>query len=671
MGPRPCCIAFVLLSTLAADAVAQDSAQPPNPARFATEIVVTPERGDALRALVPAATVVLDAAAIVERPLAHPGEITSFLPGFTVARPDFHAGRPVLSARGFFGGGEAEYVRLLVDGNPVMDVESGLIDWSAISLASVERVEAVKGPGASLYGDSAIGGVIQLFTARLRSGASVTASAGSFGSVVADGSYGRRRDGFGVTLSGAGRRTGGAFEHSGGREIVASAGVDGTSGRLIWRWSASADDRVRDDPGAQSRDALQGNWSASDPLYALDGVDRRGFTTRASLRTDRLPLRPQARVHLSLRDEELMRTILLAPGLGDRRARDLRSLAVGGSLEAEHAFLSPRAAVLRAGVDLARENLDTRYRDVGPEGQVGAITSRADGFRMRTGLFISSFVDPVASVRLSGGLRWDDVSDDGFTGATAQRQRAWSPRGGVVVRLDDSGDLLLFGQVSKAFKVPTLDQRFDPRPYPDFMGGTFTISTPGLKPQRATNIEVGVNGGGPVRWSAVAYRITVDDEIDFDVRTFSYANIGRSRHTGFEVDAEGRWRRVRPSISYGLSRVVDAGGERQLKNVPRHAVRAAAHFDLGRAVTTYVSYQRTAGAFLDDENVFAIDGRSALDLRIRRSFGRHALFVDVLNLTNDRYEEYGFTLADFSGGTVPYAYPGAGRAARAGVTLSF
>jgi outer membrane receptor protein involved in Fe transport len=665
-------IALVLLSTLAAgDAVAQTGTQPADPARFATEIVVTPERGDAPRALVPAAMVVLDAAAIVERPLAHPGEIASFLPGFTVARPEFYAGRPVLSARGFFGGGEAEYVRVLVDGNPVMDVESGLVDWSAIALASVQRVEAVRGPGASLYGDSAVGGVIQLFTSRPRSGASITASAGSFGSVVADGSYGHRRNAFGMTLSGAVRRTGGAFEHSGGREIVGSAGVDGTSRRLIWRWSASGDDRVRDDPGAQARDALQRNWSASDPLHSLDGVDRRGFTTRATLRSDRLPLRPQARVHLSLRDEELIRTILLAPGLGDRRARDLRSLAAGGSLEAEHAFLSLPAAVLRAGVDLARENLDIRYGDVSPEGAVGPTSSRADGFRMRTGLFVSSFVDPVASVRLSAGLRWDDVSDDGFSEVTPQRQRAWSPRGGIVVRLDDAGELSVFGQVSKAFKVPTLDQRFDPRPYPDFMGGTFTISTPGLEPQRATNMEVGVNGGGPVRWSAVAYRMTVEDEIDFDVRTFSYANIGRSRHTGIEVDAEGRWRRVRPSISYGLSRVVDAGGERQLKNVPRHAVRVAAHFDLPRAVTTYVGYHRTAGAFLDDDNVFSIDGRSALDLRIRRPFGRHAVFLDVLNLTNDRYEEYGFTLADFRGGTVPYAYPGAGRAARAGVTLSF
>ena len=80
-----------------------------------------------------------------------------------------------------------------------------------------------------------------------------------------------------------------------------------------------------------------------------------------------------------------------------------------------------------------------------------------------------------------------------------------------------------------------------------------------------------------MRWSALAYRMNVDDEIDFDVNTFSYANIGRSRHVGFELEAESRrWKRVRPSLSYALSRVVELPGDLQLKNVPRHLITAAA-----------------------------------------------------------------------------------------------
>lgn len=175
-----------------------------------------------------------------------------------------------------------------------------------------------------------------------------------------------------------------------------------------------------------------------------------------------------------------------------------------------------------------------------------------------------------------------------------------------------------------------------------------------------------------VRWSALAYRMTVDDEIDFDVRTFSYANIGRSRHVGVELEAEGRWwTRVRPSISYALSRVAEVGLAEQLKNVPRHRVTAAASGEFPWLVSAHARFNRSWGAFLDDANAYAIDGASTIDVRVRRPIGRHAAFLDVLNLTNDVYEEYGFTLADFLGRQVTYAYPGAPRAVRAGVTLAF
>jgi outer membrane receptor for ferric coprogen and ferric-rhodotorulic acid len=166
--------------------------------------------------------------------------------------------------------------------------------------------------------------------------------------------------------------------------------------------------------------------------------------------------------------------------------------------------------------------------------------------------------------------------------------------------------------------------------------------------------------------------MTVDNEIDFDVRTFSYANIGQSRHVGAELEAEGRWwSRVRPSVSYALARVTDLSSDLQLKNVPRHFFTLGSSLDLPWAIGAYVRYNRAWGAFLDDANAFPIDGPSGLDLRVHRALGRHTAFIDVLNATNTVYEEYGYTLTDFRGRTVPYAYPGAPRAVRAGVTVSF
>src|SRR5262249_3857368 len=301
---------------------------------------------------------------------------------------------------------------------------------------------------------------------------------------------------------------------------------------------------------------------------------------------------------------------------------------------------------------------------------VGAFESEADGHRIRAGVFAFGSWQAAPRIRLSAGVRHDRVDDGGF-GRSIEAQQAWSPRGGVTVQLTGSGETVLFAQVSRAFKAPTLDQLFDPRPYPNFRGGTFTISNAALVPQRANSAEVGVSGGRAVRWSALAYRMTVDEEIDFDVRTFSYANIGRSRHLGAEIEAEGRWwPRLRPSVSYAFTGVTDVdSGSEQLKNIPRHRATVAVSLDLPRAVGLVARYDRTWGAFLDDANLLALEGRSTLDVRVRRTIRRHIVFVDVTNATGHVAEEYGFTLTDARGRAVPYAYPGAPRSVRAGLTL--
>jgi iron complex outermembrane recepter protein len=74
------------------------------------------------------------------------------------------AGTPMVQSRGFFGGGEAEYVQLLVDGVPVSDAESGLVDWRRFRNWDIERIERGAVPPSSLYGDTSFGGVIQIVT---------------------------------------------------------------------------------------------------------------------------------------------------------------------------------------------------------------------------------------------------------------------------------------------------------------------------------------------------------------------------------------------------------------------------------------------------------------------------------------------------------------------------
>ena len=70
------------------------------------------------------------------------------------------------------------------------------------------------------------------------------------------------------------------------------------------------------------------------------------------------------------------------------------------------------------------------------------------------------------------------------------------------------------------------------------------------------------------------YRMAVKDEIDFDIRTFSYGNIGRSRHTGLELEGSRRvasW--FQPSVEYALTRVTDAESDLQLEERPSPYIR--------------------------------------------------------------------------------------------------
>ena len=53
---------------------------------------------------------------------------------------------------------------VLVDGRRVNEIDLSGVDWTQIPLDQVERIEIVRGSGSVLYGDNAVGGVINIIT---------------------------------------------------------------------------------------------------------------------------------------------------------------------------------------------------------------------------------------------------------------------------------------------------------------------------------------------------------------------------------------------------------------------------------------------------------------------------------------------------------------------------
>jgi outer membrane cobalamin receptor len=647
---------------------------------FRTEIVVTPERHPVVRSRIPAATAVLTRTDMEQRPAETLPELLELIPGVHVLFDQGLGGTPMVSSRGFFGGGEADYVQLLINGVPAVDIESGVADWGSVQAAEIERIEVLRGPGSSLYGDTALGGVIQIFTRQPHGRGRVSVAGGSSGTLLASGSHHRSIGPVALGLIGSGSRTSGFRDNSAARQgsLHASAGWPASDSR--WAVEAYALSRRRHEPGPLTATELAANRFASNPMFRFDREDTDKGRAAITYRRATASSQYQLRVHASSRQTDLLRTLLIAAEIEDRSMRGISTLAATGSGEVGTTvgLIGATELQINSGVEISQERLDTEYQAVSSSGDIGQRIASLDAHRRRAGAFGSMGWAISPRVRISSGLRWDRITDRVRSADDGPSHVAWSPRVGLNVLAGpiDARPLSMFVQSAHAFKAATVDQLFDPHPFPDFRGGTFQISSDKLKPQRAWNVEAGISQSlATIRWEIVAYRMTVRNEIDFDPATFRYGNIGRSGHSGLElecrlVDAGP----VSAGFSYTWTRVtpLNAAAQRQqLKNIPVHLARSDVTVTLPQLLRIHVRYRLTAGRHLDDEHQFPLRDASVIDVRIEKKVARSRLTLDGLNVTNTRVEELGFALSGPSGTRVAYYYPGVGFAARAGFAIEF
>lgn len=57
-----------------------------------------------------------------------------------------------------------EYVLILIDGEPLVGRNGGVLDLNRITVNNIRQIEIVKGPSSSLYGSEAMGGVVNILT---------------------------------------------------------------------------------------------------------------------------------------------------------------------------------------------------------------------------------------------------------------------------------------------------------------------------------------------------------------------------------------------------------------------------------------------------------------------------------------------------------------------------
>ncbi|MGD9034580.1 MAG: TonB-dependent receptor plug domain-containing protein, partial [Desulfobacteraceae bacterium] len=154
------------------------------------EVVVTGTRIEERIERIPASISVIDEQDIKNSNARNVAEILRSEQGIVVRDLLGNGKTAQVDLRGF--GETGPYNNLvLVDGRRVNEIDLSGVDWTQIPLDQVERVEIVRGTGTVLYGDNAVGGVINIITKVPSEGLTVAA-----GGLV--GSYSRHKERFGI-----------------------------------------------------------------------------------------------------------------------------------------------------------------------------------------------------------------------------------------------------------------------------------------------------------------------------------------------------------------------------------------------------------------------------------------------------------------------------------------
>jgi len=178
-------------------------------------------------------------------------------------------------------GSENQHTVVLIDGIKLNDPSAaqGGFNFSNLMVGAIERIEVLRGAQSTLWGSQAIGGVVNIITARPVAPleGSVDLEAGSLDTIVARASIGGREEGLTWRVSGSRTDTGGISSYRTGTEKDGFKN-NGLSGRLRYEFSdaLSIDLRSVWSDGWTGFDAWDGDspeYGTTEELVSYAGVN--------------------------------------------------------------------------------------------------------------------------------------------------------------------------------------------------------------------------------------------------------------------------------------------------------------------------------------------------------------------------------------------------------------
>ncbi|WP_043238490.1 TonB-dependent receptor family protein [Stutzerimonas azotifigens] len=587
-----------------------------------------------------------------------------------------------LSIRGF--GARASFgtrgVRVLVDGVP-LTMPDGQTELDGLDLGLVERLEVLRGPASTLYGNAA-GGVLLIETREPPAVpyALVDLSGGELGYRRAQVEAGASQGDLGALFAVSRTELDGYRAHNRAETLA-------VTGKLNWYASAgqlgltlNAIDNRTEDPGGLRIDEVRADRDRAAPNNLL-------FDGDESVRQQRMALSWKGRAPGE--DDYLVRAWYGRRDFANRlpfedggQAGFDRDFAGLGTQYTHRAQWFGMAHQLTAGVDLEAQR-DDRTRHDNLQGTRGVRTGDQEEKVDSWALFVEDEIALSERWLATLGLRYDEVRievDDRFVTATdpdesgSRRLDDWNYSAGLSYRLD--AHHRLYARVATSFETPTNNELANPA------GGGFN---PSLGPAQALNREVGLKGEwDDLRYEAVLYSVRVEDELvpftlpDEPGRTY-YRNAGESRRDGVELSLDWRFAprwALAAAYSYNDYRYVDyrlddeVFDDNALPGIARHALFTELQYEYDGWYTR-VNANAYGRQYADDANQTRIGGYALYNLRVgkRLAWAGQEIepYLGIDNLTGrDYYDNIRINAA-----AGRYFEPAPGRTLYAGVKLTF
>ena len=646
---------------------AQDSLRDTTRLVRLTDLEVTvARRRDSLRSLPMAAAVISRTELTRGQPTVGLDEALTVVPGVFVANRWNYSLDQRLSIRG--AGSRANFglrgVKVYLDGVP-QTLPDGQSQLTNVELASLQRVEVLRGASSALYGNASGGALV------LESSAPSAAPSGGYGRLQGGG-FDSYKWLLGGTVRGEQWSGGAQFsrfvtdgfrQHSAAESRQASGVLRYGSGATVATFKlALADNPQAQNPGALTAAELAVRPDSAAGTNITRGADKRVEQQQASLRIDR---QLGTSSLLSVTGFLLWRNLdnpLAAPPPGpvtptagtwngiDREA---------GGVRVE--LTAPLATTLRVtgGVDV--QAMDDERENQRAEGGVptGEVLLRQRERVVEAGPFAQLRWQAASRLTVDGGVRYDflgfDVDDrfleDGIDHGGYRRMSALS--GNLGAAFEPSPGLSLYGLVSTAFETPTTTELVN-------QTGTSAGFNPDLDPQRAVNVELGVRARrGAFEATATGFVTRVQEAI-IQVREVSgrayFDNAGRTRNSGVELGLAVTAARgivlngAYTWADYVFTDYVIVNGAQvdtltgnRLAGVPRHFLRAGARLGPLSGLTLDVDQLVSSSLYADDANTIEVDGWGAGITNVRLAWTgasqrfRLVPFVTVQNAFDRRY----------------------------------